>query len=306
VEKLTIALVARNREKYIKSVIESVLAQTYTDFVFLILDDASTDKTGEIIESFKDPRIRFVRHNKNIGLFQNFNYAIKNCQTPFLLIVHDDDLMTPTMARRQLDVFALNDDAVLVGTNAALIDENNAVLKEAASSLSQDKIYRKNEYIIDYCDKHGWIICPTVMYRMDFIRGNNLMFNTNVGPGADAYLWFNINVFDKVIYVIKEPLYLYRIHSSQVSYVDRAQSIKLFKYGKEFLRDHNLGRYIRGFRKKVYVYTVGGLRDQLEKGLIDLKDFLSELDEMKECGLCNIFEYYQLKMLIWLGSIKSK
>ena len=65
--KVTVCLPTYNRAHYLREAIESVLSQTFQDFELLICDNASTDETSEVVKSFRDARIRYVRHSRNIN-----------------------------------------------------------------------------------------------------------------------------------------------------------------------------------------------------------------------------------------------
>lgn len=80
--KITIAIPTYNRAKLLTEAIESVLVQTYEDFELLISDNASTDETKNVVVSFKNPRIRYHRNKKNIGMMNNWNKCVTLCQVP--------------------------------------------------------------------------------------------------------------------------------------------------------------------------------------------------------------------------------
>ena len=74
--RLSIVLPVYNGERYLRQAIDSVLAQSYGDFDLLICNDASTDNSAEIIESYRDRRITVSHHRTNVGLFKTLNRAI--------------------------------------------------------------------------------------------------------------------------------------------------------------------------------------------------------------------------------------
>ena len=77
---LTVFTPTYNLELYIEETIKSVLNQTFTDFEYLIVDDASTDNTIQIIKSINDPRIRLIKNKTNQGIAYNRNLAIKEAK----------------------------------------------------------------------------------------------------------------------------------------------------------------------------------------------------------------------------------
>ena len=86
-----------NRESYVASAIESVLAQTYRDFELVIVDDCSTDRTVEIARAYEraDARVRVVVNEHNLGDYRNRNRAAELAQAPLLKYHDSDDLMYP-------------------------------------------------------------------------------------------------------------------------------------------------------------------------------------------------------------------
>lgn len=95
--RLTVVIVSYNREKYIRSAMESVLASDFQDFVVLVLDDASTDGTVDIAREIArgDRRVTVVVNDENLGQFENRNKAIELVDTPYLKYHDSDDLMYP-------------------------------------------------------------------------------------------------------------------------------------------------------------------------------------------------------------------
>ena len=84
-----------NYGKYIGQTIESVLTQTYQNFEIIVVDNASTDNSIEIIESFKDPRIKLYKNNYNIGFAPNLQKATSLATKEFINLLSSDDQMKP-------------------------------------------------------------------------------------------------------------------------------------------------------------------------------------------------------------------
>jgi glycosyltransferase involved in cell wall biosynthesis len=102
--KVTIAIVTYNRAHFLKHTINSCLRQSFADYELLILNNASTDNTADVINTFKDKRIKHILNKKNIGSINNINKAFGLAKGDYLLIVHDDDMMKPDMVRRQVEI----------------------------------------------------------------------------------------------------------------------------------------------------------------------------------------------------------
>ena len=93
---VSVLLTTYNRENYVAESIESVLAQTWKEFELVIVDDASTDRTVEIVQRYcVDPRVRFVRNEKNLGDYPNRNHAATLAHGEFIKYHDSDDVMYP-------------------------------------------------------------------------------------------------------------------------------------------------------------------------------------------------------------------
>lgn len=114
-----------NDETYIQASIESVIAQTYTNFELLIIDDGCNDRTPEIILSNTDGRIRYVRNEQNLGLTKSLNKGLSLANGEYIARQDSDDLMAPTRLEKQLDFLRNNRDISMVGSFWQTIDSQN-------------------------------------------------------------------------------------------------------------------------------------------------------------------------------------
>jgi glycosyltransferase involved in cell wall biosynthesis len=123
--KLTIGMPVYNGRKTIAKSLESVLAQTYADFRIHIHDNCSTDDTEDIVRRFKDPRITYVRNETNLGLVGNHQRCLDACETEYLNIWHDDDVMMPENLEKKVNLLESNRNLGIVFSNVDFIDEND-------------------------------------------------------------------------------------------------------------------------------------------------------------------------------------
>ncbi len=93
-----------NYGRFLPEAIKSVLAQSFTDFELVVVDNASTDETAELMEAFvrSDPRIRFYRNSENVGIVKNFNRALGHAAGDYVKILCADDLLAPSALERSL------------------------------------------------------------------------------------------------------------------------------------------------------------------------------------------------------------
>jgi len=111
---LTMGMPVYNEERYVGEAIESLLAQTYKDFVLVISDNGSIDKTPEICDYYakRDKRIIFVRQKENRGQLFNFNYVLERAKTPYFMWCGGHDKWHPCFVEKLLP--ALNEENVII------------------------------------------------------------------------------------------------------------------------------------------------------------------------------------------------
>lgn len=108
---LTMGMIAYNEDKYITKSIDSLLAQTYKNFVLIISDDGSTDRTQQICQDYakRDKRIIYVRHNERRGSIFNFQYVLSQAKTPYFMWCGGHDIWDSQFAEKLLSAFKNND-----------------------------------------------------------------------------------------------------------------------------------------------------------------------------------------------------
>src|SRR3989344_8977423 len=115
---ITVLLSVYNDSRFLKSAIESILNQTFSDFEFLVINDASTDNTAEIINSFSDPRLKTITNSHNLGLTKSLNIGLKEAQGKYIARLDADDISLPDRLKIQHDFMESHPDIALSGTDA--------------------------------------------------------------------------------------------------------------------------------------------------------------------------------------------
>ena len=129
---LTIGLPVYNSERYIEQSLQSLLAQTYRNFVLIISDNASTDSTGSICQRYAqaDSRIRYYRNESNIGNPRNFNRIFELTTTPFLKWSTADDYWAPQFLELAMQVMEGDASVALCYPQAVLVDADGQKLQD--------------------------------------------------------------------------------------------------------------------------------------------------------------------------------
>ncbi len=123
--KVTILMPVYNGEKYLKEALESILNQTFTNFEFLIINDASTDNSKNIINSFNDHRIKLIENKENLGLTKSLNKGISISQSEYIARMDADDISLPKRLGIQVKFMDKHPEIGAVGTWAKIIGDKN-------------------------------------------------------------------------------------------------------------------------------------------------------------------------------------
>jgi glycosyltransferase involved in cell wall biosynthesis len=127
--KVTAVIPVYNREKYVGDAIDSILAQTFTDFELLVIDDGSTDRSREVVWSYHDPRIRLVCNETNEGIPKTRNKGIRLAHGEYLAFLDSDDWACSERFAKQVSFLDSHPDYAAVGAWIAWIDEEGRSLR---------------------------------------------------------------------------------------------------------------------------------------------------------------------------------
>lgn len=203
--KITVLMPVYNCELYIQEAIDSILNQTFTDFEFLIIDDASTDKTIDIIKRYNDSRIKLIIKPINTGYTNSLNYGLKIAKGEYIARMDGDDISLPERFAKQVKLLDQNIDIVVCGTLFSIIGANNII------TVPQSHEDIKLAMLKDCCIAH-----PTVMIRKHCLDKFDLIYDVNKEPAEDYDLWTRLLPIAK-LHNLQEILLDYRVHTSQVS-----------------------------------------------------------------------------------------
>jgi glycosyltransferase involved in cell wall biosynthesis len=215
--KLTVGIPTFNRAGWLRESIESVLAQTFADFRLIVSDNASEDDTPEVVRSFDDDRIHYVRSQRNVGSIGNFNRLIALAETEFLVLLPDDDVLYPGHLAAAVDVLERFDTVGLVHSAFEFIDAQSRVVREVAPLVSRSpvKIDRRDR-ALEYLMVSDWGLCfPSVAYRTKAVLEAGGL-REEEGPFGDRQLWMRIALDWSFGYIAK-PLVGFRTHPDTIT-----------------------------------------------------------------------------------------
>ena len=120
---ISVCMAVYNGEPYIEAQLQSILGQLRAYDEVVVVDDASTDNTKDLIESLRDPRVRLIRHSENRGVLRSFEEAISSASGEILFLSDQDDIWVPDKVLVIMRMFQLHPDAEIAVSDASLIDE---------------------------------------------------------------------------------------------------------------------------------------------------------------------------------------
>lgn len=208
--KVSVIMPVYNGEKYLRPAIESILQQTESDFEFIIIDDGSTDSTENIIKSFSDSRIRYIRTNHS-GIVIALNTGISKSSGLYVARMDADDISLPRRFEIQCQYLDQYKDIAICGTWADLINERGEVVSEM--NFPPKEIGVKDLFL------HNPFIHSSVMIRRDVLISVGL-YKKSFRHAEDYELWSRLLASHNGVN-ISEKLLQYRKHENQITVTKR-------------------------------------------------------------------------------------
>jgi glycosyltransferase involved in cell wall biosynthesis len=200
-----------NGEAYLRESLDSILGQTYPNLEVIVVDDASTDSTPEILASYGG-RIRVHRQQSTRGIYGNANDGIALASGEFVGVFHGDDVYRPEMVEREVDWLLAHPDAGAVFTSAVFIDPSG---REIGRKNLPPEI--RGGRALDYptvlntllSHKNAFLGCPTALVRADVYRRLGGYRDAEFKNTSDLEMWLRIARTYR-IGVIEDELIRYR------------------------------------------------------------------------------------------------
>jgi len=213
--EVSVIIPVYNGEKFLSEAIESVIAQTYSDWEIIAVNDGSTDRSLEILRRYErllPSKIRVISQ-ENYGLSIARNRAIAMAKGDYIAFLDCDDLWLPEKLEKQIDFLNSNKEPGLVYSDNHEIDEHGNLIKENVFLFYNAKYFRG--YVFNELFYANFISTPTVMVRREVLDKVGV-FNPKFRIAQDYDLWLRIAEHYPVDF-IAEPLAKYRFHRENIS-----------------------------------------------------------------------------------------
>lgn len=204
---ISICIPTYNRCQDLAHGLGSILSQTRGDFEVLVLDDNSSDRTGEVVRSFGDPRVRYVVNDSNIGIYGNFNRCLELAHGDYVAIYHDHDVYRGDIVEKSAALLDAHLELSFVHCALAMMDSQGNltgmdVRDYPQVSAGSDVVHALLAHLSSN------VMSATVMMRRVAYEQVG-RFDTSYGNGADKMMWYRLCTFGDVGY-IAEPMALIR------------------------------------------------------------------------------------------------
>ena len=203
-KKVSIIIPVHNSSKYLNECLDSVINQTYQNLEIIIIDDKSTDNTLEIINTYKDKRIKLLKLSRNKGVSYTRNKGIKASTGTYITFLDSDDYWVLDKIEKQVKFIEKNNYSFIYSSYSYL--KNNKKHKAIVPTSITYKEALKNTTIFT----------STVMFNMNYLNKKDI-YMPNYKRGQDTATWWKVLKKGITAYGIQESLSIYRITKNSLS-----------------------------------------------------------------------------------------
>jgi len=210
---VSICIPTYNRAGMVSKAIDSVLAQSYSNIEVLVVDNASDDNIESIITAYHDSRLKFIKNDRNLGLFGNFNRCVELSKGDYIHILHSDDYIDPHFTQTCVEFFETNPDVAMTFTSMLAISDEE---QKNIGIHTQNHIFPAPEGFREILRTRNLISCPSVMIRKEVYNSVGL-YSLEYPYSGDFYQWLRIAKRFDIAYVVGATLF-YRQGTHSESY----------------------------------------------------------------------------------------
>ncbi|MDP4201302.1 MAG: glycosyltransferase family 2 protein [Bacteroidota bacterium] len=255
-----------NQAQYLPEALDSVLAQTYTNWECIIVNDGSPDNTEEIAKTYcnKDSRFKYIL-KENGGLSSARNAGMANAKGQYIQFLDADDFLVSTKFEKQLKVFNQNDKTSICISNYSIYSKGKITPSKYCHNFTTNNTFRHD--ILFEWDKSFSIPIHSALFRNGIV--NDIKFDTLLFAKEDWLFWVEISTKKPLIKYVDESLVIYRIHSQSMIHqrwlMQKNTITALFAISK-LLHDEELKLFLS--RIENYTFAIIAENHQVEDEII--------------------------------------
>lgn len=313
--EVTVFMPVYNAERYLREAIESILNQTFSDFELLIVNDGSTDKSVEIVESYKDERIRLVHNDGNKGLPYTRNRGLELAQGKYMAIMDADDVSVKERLQIQYEIMEKKKDLVVLASGKELLSEDGKDTYGPKEKLFSLLFYGKSNQIQMDLMFHNVLVNSSTMIRLDFLKKNKIQYNEKCFVMQDYEMWTQIAACNGQMQLLRKALVKYRTHQENITSRSRKEKAERRRTIQHDIQKNYLKQIQMGNNNEVLdLLQVMGREfeeqdsEVTEKYLLELKRFYVLV--LKNVRASKHFTYKEMKSYLrkkyFLQALKCK
>ncbi|HMP71830.1 MAG TPA: glycosyltransferase [Kiritimatiellia bacterium] len=233
---ISVVMATHNGERYLSQALDSMAAQTYTNWEWVLVDDGSTDNSPEILTLFRKRfpgRVHVLRNEQNRGLTASLNRGLSVARGQFIARMDDDDLAHPERLARQVEAMIKDPDVLLLGTAANRLDEKTGSTSPFMACFDSVRLR------INLC----WfnpIMHASVMFRRLAPDGSPFRYNEGFTTAQDYELWTRMSGMGKLA-VLDIPLMTHRLRAKSITGSRRQHQLDMTREVSEAYTSRLLG-----------------------------------------------------------------
>lgn len=301
-----------NGAKYIRESIDSILSQSFKDFELILVNDASTDDSKTIIETYNDPRIKYFENDHNLGMVANWNKCLEQSTGDYVCIFHQDDVMSEKNLEEKVALFKADKNIGLIYSDTVIIDQKGKVNSHHWFNLLDPNVdfIRPGKAFFDLMFENLNIVCcPSVLVRRECYEKVG-GFDIRLPFSCDMEMWMRISLFSDVAYISK-PLIQYRFHETNLThtfldldlihiYLSKKMLLEKFPellgtgYHEKLVKDSSQ----RVFERAIHHYHIGQYK--IAKQYLYFQEKIRNMTEMPE-----IFDVYAKQLTSYVNQANA-
>lgn len=190
--KISVLMPVYNAEKYLKEAIDSILNQTFKDFEFIIINDASTDNSKKIIMSYDDKRIRYFNNKSNLGITRTLNKGLKIAKGKYIARMDADDISLSNRLKLQNERLEADRNLVILSSHFDWINEKGNYNSKSRLTSSPEEIFYEMQF--RNCLGHS-----TAFFNKGIIVNEFEGYNERYEVAQDNDLWLRVSKKYKIV-----------------------------------------------------------------------------------------------------------
>ncbi len=270
---ITTIITTHNRGILLKRAIHSVLNQTFSDFQICIYDNASDDETETIVKHYtqKDSRIKYHRHEKNIGMMQNYQFAFDRINSPYFHLLSDDDYLLPCFFETALDGLKKFPEAAISACGILQVNEDGDFVASPLTEWKKEGLYGAQEGMLEMVGVHRYPVPTGVLFQTKFAQKIKPELSSEIQIFWDPDYLIQIAARYPIV-INKRHCGIYLVHPNSFAFSiysnipDQPSNIEVFlkatsKVLKKiknniYLTEKNRSKALRAFKRNIFNATI--------------------------------------------------